>query len=157
MLTVSSVLGQDIFPKGWQRITQAEAADDWRQKSRTRYLLVKGDFDGDGKPDTAELLLNPSANQFALFVKLASSAKWQMLGEPFDVKVLDRFGINLVKPGKYQTACGKGYGDYACAHGEPNVLQLSAPGIGLFYTESSDSIFYWERKSRKFAEVLMSD
>ena len=96
MLTVSPVFGQGIFPNGWRRITQAEAADDWRQKSRTRYLLVKGDFDGDGKSDTAELLLNPSANQFALFVKLASSAKWQMLGEPFDVKVLDRFGIDLV-------------------------------------------------------------
>ena len=157
MLTVSPVFGQGIFPNGWRRITQAEAADDWRQKSRTRYLLVKGDFDGDGKSDTAELLLNPSANQFALFVKLASSAKWQMLGEPFDVKVLDRFGIDLVKPGKYQTACGKGYGDYACAHGEPNFLLLSAPGIDLFYTESLDSIFYWDRKSGKFVEVLMSD
>lgn len=157
MLTVSPVFGQDIFSKGWRGITKAEAADDWRQKNRTRFLLVKGDFDGDGKPDTAQLLLNPSANQFALFVKQASSAKWQMLGEPFDVKVLDRFGIDLVKPGRYQTACGKCYGDYACAHGEPSFLQLSAPGIDLFYTESSDSIFYWDRKSRKFVEVLISD
>jgi len=120
-------------------------------------MVVKGDFDADGKRDTAEFLLNPSTNQFALFVKLASTARWERLGEPFDIKTLDRFGIDFAKPGKWKTACGKGYGDYACAHGEPDVLPLSSPGIDLFYTESSDSIFYWDRRSQQFVEVLMSD
>src|SRR5712691_1804769 len=152
VLTVGLVLGQNIAPTGWRRITQAEAADDWRQKHSTRFLLVKGDFDGDGKPDVAELLLNPGSNRFALFVRLASTSKWERLGEPIDAKNLDRFGIDFVKPGKYETACGKGYGDYACAHGEPDFLTLSTPGIDFFYTESSDSIFYWDQRLGKFAE-----
>jgi hypothetical protein len=100
MLTVSSVFGKDIFPKGWRRIALAEVADDWRQKSPTRFLLIKGDFDGDGRPDISELLLNPSANQFALFVKLASTAKWEQLGEPFDIKTLGRFGIDFRETGQ---------------------------------------------------------
>jgi hypothetical protein len=98
VLTVGLVLGQNIVPTGWRRITQAEAADDWRQKHSTRFLLVKGDFDGDGKPDVAELLLNPGSNRFALFVRLASTSKWERLGEPIDAKNLDRFGIDFVKP-----------------------------------------------------------
>jgi hypothetical protein len=73
----------------------------------------------------------------ALLVKLSSSGHWQRLSEPLDVADFDRFGIDLVKPGEYKTACGKGYGDYACAHGEPDVLKLHKPAIDLFYTESS--------------------
>ena len=34
-------------------------------------------------------------------------------------------GIDIVKPGKYKTACGKGY--YECEKGEPEVLKLKRP------------------------------
>jgi hypothetical protein len=155
ILATGVAFGEDL-PQGWRSPTRAEAGDSWREKSPTRFLTVKGDFDGDGKPDAAELLVNPSTNQFALFVKLGSSA-WRMLDRPGHVKSLGRFGIDLVRPGKYETACGKGYGDYACAHGEPDYLVLSRPAIDFIYTESSDSIFYWDDRQRKFVEVLMSD
>jgi hypothetical protein len=145
------------FPAGWRRPFPVEIADKWRQKSPTRFSKVKGDFDGDGKPDIAELLVNPSRSQFALFVKLASADTWQLLDKPCDLKSLGRFGIDVVKAGKYETACGKGYGDWACAHGEPDWLRLSNPGIDFFYTESSDSIYYWDRQSNQFREVVMSD
>ncbi len=115
------------------------------------------DFDGDGKPDPAELLVNASANQFALFVKLASTGKWRLTDGPFDIKSLDRFGIDLVKPGKYETACGKGYGDYACAHHEPDFMKVSTAAIDLFYTESSDSILYWDSSTKAFRKILISD
>jgi hypothetical protein len=141
----------------WRKPTAAESSGDWRQKSRTRFLAVKGDFDGDGKADIAELLVNPSKKQFALFVNLASTDKWQLLGEPEDVKWLDGMGIRLVKPGRYKTACGKGYGEEFCAHGEPNFLKLSTPAINMFKEESADVIFYWNRSKKKFVNIQMSD
>jgi len=144
-------------PAGWRRPSLAETAAKWRQKSPTRFFTVRGDFDGDGKPDIAELLVNPSRSQFALFVKLASADTWQLLDKPYDLKSLGRFGIEVVKPGKYETACGKGYGDWACANGEPDWLRLAHPGIDFFYTESSDSIYYWDTQSKKFRQVVMSD
>jgi hypothetical protein len=144
-------------PAGWRRTTAVESSEEWRRKSPTRFLAVRSDFDGDGKPDDAELLLNTSSNQVGLFVYLTSTGKWQSIGEPFDLKSLDRFGIDRVKPGRYKTACGKGYGDYACAHGEPDFLKLSNPAIDFFYTESSDSIFYWDPRTKAFREILMSD
>jgi hypothetical protein len=145
------------LPSGWRRPIKVEASGEWRQKSRARFLVVKGDFDGDGKPDTAELLVNPLSSKFALFARLSSTNKWQLVGQAVDVKEFDRFGIDLVKLGEYKTACGKGYGDYACAHGEPDVLKLSNAAIDFFYTESSDSIFYWDAGAKAFREILISD
>lgn len=157
MLGACIALAQESLPQGWRRPTKSEASSEWRQKSPNRYFRVSADFDGDGKIDTAELLINPATKQFAPFVKLAATQRWEMIEKPYELQVLDRFGINLVKPGKYETACGKGYGDYACAHGEPKVLRLTNPAIDLFYTESSDSTFYWDGKDKAFRKVLMSD
>src|SRR5277367_258050 len=155
-LTVLSgiALAQDL-PSGWRRPISGETPGEWRQKSRARFLVVYGDFDGDGKPDTAELLVNPTSSKFALFVRLSSTHKWEPVSESADVKALDRCGIDLAKPGEYKTACGKGYSDNACAHGEPDVLKLSTPAIDFFYTESSDSIFYWDASTRAFREILI--
>jgi hypothetical protein len=150
-------ISQESLPPGWRKPTATEANGAWRKKGPARFLVVKADFDGDGATDVAELLINGTKKQFALFVMLGSSRKWQMLGEPSGMEYLDRFGIDLVKPGKYETACGKGYGDYACAHGEPDSLNLSRPAIDFFYTESSDSIVFWEPNTKSFHKVLMSD
>jgi hypothetical protein len=157
LIALSGFAAAQELPTGWRRPTPAETAGEWRQKSPTRFLVVKGDFDGDGKPDTAELLVDARAGRFALFAKLDSTAKWQLVGNPSDLKSLDRVGIDIVKVGEYKTACGKGYGDYACAHGEPDSLKLSTSAIDFFYTESSDSIVYWDSATKAFREVLISD
>ena len=156
-LASSVAFSQQALPTGWRKPTPAEASGAWRRESPTKFLVVKGDFDGDGKADTAEILINESAGRFALFVRLASTGKYQTLGESYDVKELDRFGIDLVKPGKYETACGKGYDDSFCAHGEPDFLELPHPGIDFIYTESADSIFYWDPSTKTFREIQMSD
>jgi hypothetical protein len=151
-------LAQDTLPSGWRKATLAEATGDWRKKSSTRFLVVKADFDGDGKQDTAELLVDLPGKRFGLFVKLAAAPDWQPLDSgQGDVKDLANIGIDGVKPGKYKTACGKGYGDYACSHGEPELLELPRPAVDFFYSESSDFIFYWNARANKFVKIQMSD
>jgi hypothetical protein len=157
IVLISSLASAQDLPAGWRRANVVEKSSSWRKKSPTRFFLVEGDFDGDGKQDVAELLINPSTKKFAAFVRLASTQKWQMLGEPVDLGLLDRFAIDFVKPGKYETACGKGYDDSFCAHGEPDYLILSHPAIDFIYTESADSIFYWDEKTKAFREIAMSD
>lgn len=149
-------VAQDL-PSGWREPNAGESSGAWRHKSSSKFLKATGDFDGDGKLDIAELLVEMSGKRWALFVRLMSAGKWQMLDEPSNIESLDRFGIAVAKPGKYETACGKGYGDYACAHGEPDVLNLTRPGIDFFYTESSDSIFYWDTSAKAFHKILISD
>jgi hypothetical protein len=70
---------------------------------------------------------------------------------------LGGMGIHLVKPGRYETACGKGYGEEFCSHGEPKFLKLATDAIDLFRQESADSIAYWDQKRNMFALVQMSD
>jgi hypothetical protein len=144
-------------PEGWRQPTASEATESWRRKSATKYLVVRGDFDGDGKPDTALLLVNGAGSKFALFILLASDRHWQQVGEENDVKLLDSMGISLVKPGRYETACGKGYDDSFCAHGEPDYLKLSKPAVDMFVQESADSIVYWDSKAKQFRDIQMSD
>jgi hypothetical protein len=158
ILILRPSFAQDTLPRGWRKPTLAEAGADWRKKSPTRFLAAKGDFDGDGKQDVAELLVDISGKHFGLFIKRASAPDWLTVdGAQGEVKDLANFGIDLVKPGKYKTACGKGYGDYACSHGEPEVLELSRPAVDYFYNESSDFIFYWDAKGKKFIQIQMSD
>lgn len=154
-LLSSIVLAQEL-PEGWRRPTRSETSGAWRKESPTRFLVVRGDFDGDGKQDVAELLVNPSIKQFGVFVKLAAAGQWHSL-ITFDLEAIGRYAIDFVKPGKYKTACGKGYGDYACAHGEPDFLVLKHPAVDFIYTHSSDIIYYWDQKSKTFLEVQMSD
>ena len=155
-LLSATALAQDL-PAGWRRANVTEKSLSWRKKSPTQFFRVEGDFDGDGKPDVAELLINPTEKKCAIVVKLASAQTWQLLGAPADLGVLDRFAIDLVKPGKYETACGKGYDESFGAHGEPDYLVLRNPAIDFIYTESSDSIFYWDTKKNVFREIAMSD
>jgi hypothetical protein len=152
----SSVAVAQELPEGWRRPTRSETSGAWRKESPTRFLVIKGDFDGDGKQDIAELLVNPSIKQFGVFVKLAGAGQWQPL-ITFDLDAIGRYAIDFVKPGKYKTACGKGYGDYACAHGEPDFLVLKHPAVDFIYTHSGDIIDYWDQKSKSFHEVQMSD
>lgn len=144
-------------PTGWRRPTLAEVPESWRNKSVSRFLVVRADFDGDGREDTAELLVTNDRKRFGMWVKgsLATHGDWKLL-ESGDAS-LARIGIAKVPAGKYETACGKGYGEYACEHGEPNVLRLSRPAIDLFYRESADTYFYWDASRKQFVSVQMSD
>lgn len=145
------------LPKGWRLPTRSETSDEWRNKNSTRFLVVHGDFDGDGLPDVTELLVNPARKRWALFVRLQSTGSWQQVGDENEMEWLAGMGIKLVIPGTYETACGKGYGEEFCAHGEPKYLKLLEYGIDLFKEESADSIAYWDQKTAKFHFIQMSD
>jgi hypothetical protein len=149
---------QGSLPVGWRKPVPSEVPGAWRKKSPTQFLVAKGDFDGDGKDDIAEILVDLPGKHFGLFVKLAAAGEWQPLDAgQGDVKDLAEFGISPAKPGKYKTACGKGYGDYACSHGEPELLELSRSAVDYFYNESSDFIFYWDISANRFVKIQMSD
>jgi hypothetical protein len=68
-------------PTGWRRPTLAEVPESWRNKSVSRFLVVRADFDGDGREDTAELLVTNDRKRFGMWVKgsLATHGDWKLL------------------------------------------------------------------------------
>jgi hypothetical protein len=144
------------LPAGWRRPVPAEVKQEWRSKDEGRFLIADGDFDGDKKKDHAEILVEAGGKQFGVVVWL-SSARRAMILEKGDIGSLERMGIAIVQPGSYRTACGKGYGDWACANGEPENLALKNQAIDFFAHESADAILYWDLQKKEFNRIQMSD
>jgi hypothetical protein len=144
---------------GWRIPAHSELKDDlgWRKDDPNRYLVVKADFDGDGKEDVASLLINDKENKMGLFVKLTSRSETKEIKlEEFDDKSwIEVMGISGVKPGNYKTACGKGY--FECKKGEPETLTLKRPAIDFFKFGSANSFFFWDDKAKRFQRIWMSD
>jgi hypothetical protein len=157
LLTPLLLSAQDI--PGWRVPRQSELADDleWRKEDPNHYLMAKADFDGDGKEDSARLLINEKENKMGLFVTLSSRKKaGPLLLEAMDDKqMIEIMGIAVVKPGTYKTACGKEY--WPCKKGEPSVLRLRNPAIDFFSFASANSYFVWNKERKQFQRIWMSD
>ena len=150
LLLGSAAWAQAKFPQGWR------APKDTELGVPRNELSAAADFDGDGKPDQAAILVDDAGRTAGLFVFLSSSSRWTKLESG---KLPEWRGLHViaVKPGKYKTACSKGYGDYACANGEPDNLVLKFFGIDLFKPYSSDLFFYWNVKTKTFKKALITD
>jgi len=74
-------------PEGWRPPTQKELANDlwWRKEDPQLYLVLKADFDGDGKEDVASLLINDKKNKIGLFVALTT----RQVGSPLLLETMD--------------------------------------------------------------------
>jgi len=136
----------------WRPPTPVELDEEWRQTSATRFTIARGDFDGDGKPDEARLLLSHDGKRLAIVATLSSSgerlvSQWE--------GGLTRMGIATLPPGRYRTACGKGY--FECEPQEPEELVTRWDGIDLFYEESADGVYYMPERDREFVHIRLSD
>jgi hypothetical protein len=146
-------------PDGWRlpdpRETYAtdNRAGPWRDESRNKFLVARGDFDGDGAPDVARLLVSVDGRQMALFVFLGSGP-WLQL-DAMKSEQLEVMGIDALPPGAHRTVCGKGYRN--CEPGEPEILELRFPGIDYFKAESASSVFYWSPADKRFLRLWLSD
>ncbi|HLI82202.1 MAG TPA: hypothetical protein VKV03_19580 [Candidatus Binataceae bacterium] len=144
--------------QSWRPPTAADlgSADDqkWREENPARYLVVTGDFDGDGKPDEARLMVRGDGKAFALFVKLAARDAAQKLDEFPDVSKLPAMGIKRVAPDRYPTACARGLD---CAEDEPRYIIVKHDAIDYFRHDQSNRYYYWNESRHAFAQVGIND
>lgn len=144
----------------WRRPTREELdAEAMRSSSPARYAEAEADFDGDGVNDLAALFVSINGLSEGLFVRLSSRGAdgWQQAAGV--VRIVQAagpvMGISVAKPGKYATACGKGY--WTCGEGEPAEVQLEQPGIEFFRFESASSLVYWDKSGASFKRIWTSD
>lgn len=147
--------GADALPSGWRRPTKAESAQEWRAGSPHRYLLAKGDFDGDSLPDEAALLVGTVKRDLALVVVLGRGGAPVVLERFDEVAWLDVMGVDLVMPGKYETACVGCCPE--CEPEEPPSLSLEHAAVELFKQGSATSFFIYDPATKGFRRVWIGD
>lgn len=157
LLMPLTVFAQDL--SSWRTPTQRELGHDlgWRKGDPNRYHLIKADFDGDGKQDTARLVLNDKENKMGILVTLSTlgNARPFLIETNNDKNAIEARGITVAKPGKYETACGKGVCE--CKEGEPERIQLDHPAIDFFKYGSANMYFVWDVGRKSFNKIYIND
>lgn len=148
---------QLIIPPGWRLPTKLELSDLWRTDDTNRFAVANGDFDTDGTTDLAYLLVSKRDKRVGLFTSLSRnpSGKPMLLAQEANPMLIQVMGVSTIKPGKYRSACGKGYWD--CVKGESEEIQLDNEALVYFKHESSSSYFYWDKPSKSLKRVWISD
>jgi hypothetical protein len=147
-------------PAGWHGPTPDELnGEPLRNNLPTKYVEAKADFDGDRKEDHAALFTADDGKSEAVFVKLSSRKpeEWVIAASMAHARpsMGVGMGISVAPPGARKTACGNGY--WQCKTGEPAEVNLKYPGIDFFRFESAGSIVYWDRATKQFRQVWISD
>ena len=118
---------------------------------------IESDFNGNNIIDHAWILINRDKLKYGLFVQLDNDKKLITLDE---VTMQSKYeyvsmGISIVKPGKYITANGKGYGIYDPAIADSVILGNNS--INYYQFECSNSFYYWDNDIHGFSRVWISD
>jgi hypothetical protein len=117
--------------------------------------VARGDFDRDGLRDTARVVRGPDGH-YRIVVKLGAKARRPVVVYDFGRGRGDFF-VASDRPGRYETACHKGYGPDAyegrpCAH---NSVVLKGDVFSFGVAESSEAVALWT--GRRFEVVWISD
>src|SRR5713101_6611401 len=147
-LSTNVCLSQEM-PAGWTKPAATLTGQEFMCKSLNYFLFVTGDFNADGVQDKALLLVNQHTQKLGFFVCLmtARGCDWHRL-EVMDIAFLDVMGIAKVKPGQYETACGKD---------EPEKLSTKRDAVEFFKDESASSVYVYNPGKHKFISVATSD
>jgi hypothetical protein len=156
LIALASVCSAQEMPTGWTKPGPKLTHQDFRRTDANHFLVATGDFNGDGVQDKAFLLVNQRTQKLGFFVCLTTETgcDWHRL-EVLDIAFLDVMGIAKVKPGQYETACGKGY--WECGKDEPEKLSTKRDAVEFFKDESASSVYVYNPRTHKFISIATSD
>ena len=144
-------------PPGWRFPVEQDYSGDWKPStsSHSQPFHIHADFNGDAIEDDAWILLSKRGSGWGVFVFLGTNdgrPRMMSLETEPDRPSAQQFGIRVVEPGVYDTACRK---DNDCASSEPATLQLQHYAINFFSHEGVSVFFWWDADSGKFKRTQM--
>ena len=157
-IALSQTVSSETFPHGWQLSTKEQYLKEdveWYKGAIPNKIIA--DFNGDKTPDTAWVLTDKKKKKWGLFISLSSENAKPTIIKLDEGEITSHIyvGISPLKPGKYKTACGKGYWD--CTKNEVPLLNLINTSIDYFMFESANSVYVWEEKESEFKRIWLSD
>jgi hypothetical protein len=139
MLAAALAWAQKDFPSGWGEPT-------WNQLK----LKVQADFDGDGRPDTAQVLTDINNRAVAVMAYTSSNQRWAKLDSDA-ISELPHWHVGAIDPGSYTLTCAPD--DKHCIAGP---VKLDHPAITIVVDGKPDEVFYWDATMRRFEHGLLS-
>ena len=139
---------------GWRRPTKNDYVGDWLtyEKENPQPFYAKGDFDGDGKPDEAWILISKDGSSWGVFVFLSGRPEAILLDKKDATKIKPQsMGISTMSPADYKKIC-QVRNDPEC-----KTLMLKNDAIDYFTYESASSVFYWDDQNREFKRFWQGD
>lgn len=146
-------------PEGWRFPNKSDYRGNWRKfrKDVPMPYHVRVDLNGDKLVDDVWILIPTNGNGQGLFVFLGQrSGNSRVVQLDYSEGLAPQsMYLSELEPGRYDTACGKGY--WECATGEPAILRLVRPGVVYAMYESASSVFYWDTEKKEFTRVWLTD
>lgn len=148
------------LPDGWRLPRSSELAvyQEFRNRSPVQYLSVRGDFNGDGFPDVARLLVSRDEKRLGLVVTFGRSdgSPRHLVLDRWEVQSLTSIGIDEQPKGVFNIVCReKDMGYDWCRPGEATVFRIANDSIVGFFDEKSSFVYLW--RGTKFHKVWTSD
>ncbi len=141
--------------EAWTQPTSEMLGDrnaDLRARSSERYLVARGDFDGDGQPDRAAVMVRAGSGEAAVLLYLANRLASPLVLQTLGARNLAQIGIETVKAGIYQPSCARQGG----ADCDPSTrITLPHEGISLF-TFEGPATYYWIDAQQVKSAVIAS-
>jgi hypothetical protein len=150
---------------GWHAVAPAKFVDiednHFRVHLPAAGLVISGDFDGDGRIDTARILESDDRKSCALFLTYSPAGRiarreLARFDKACNAGIAQNLYVVLEKPSTKPivTWCGRGA---FCEKGDSKTLRFMKPGIGYGFFEASYSITFWDDKKHGWRTALISD
>lgn len=153
LVFTSNIYAADAIPDGWRLPDKEDETNDWARFNAPNKITA--DFNGDGKIDTAYILLNKKKAKGFMVVANVNEKQFKL--EQNDEVEPQSVAIELIDPSNevWESACEKGYWD--CATGEIRQFKITKPSIQFCFIESACKIYMWSDRKRDFISVPISD
>lgn len=142
---------------GWRVADKEDAVDDWARFNSPNKII--DDFNGDGKADIAQILINENSKTgFKLVVEVSGIDKINQFKLVENPEIAAQStAIELLNPSNevWESACSKGYWD--CEKDEIRQFKITKPSIQFCYIESACTVFLWSDRNKEFIEIPISD
>ncbi len=150
LLLALAAWAQKDFPSGWHKPTAQELG-----ARGDKDLVVKADFDGDGKPDTAYILTDDRERTVGVLAFLSSTSRWAK-GDGEKIAELQKWAITELPAGEYKTACDQKTEDYECSTGVGDAIKLEHPAVKLTVKGGPTVVFSWDAASEGLKHALIA-
>lgn len=139
LLLAAAAWAQKDFPSGWGAATPEQLG-----------IKVTADFDGDGKPDTAQVLTDVNKRAVSVMAYTSSNQRWNKLDSDA-VKEAPKWRVKAMEPGSYTITCDKD--DRHCT---PGTYKTEQAVIAISVEGNPDELFWWDAANKKFQHGLLS-